>query len=255
MSSAMMSRLETRLYQLFQRRARNLLNVEDLLISSKMYGSSERSSSPYSVAMYADTYAAVKLHAFYQIKLGLHSLGLFNGNNTVFGNLLHRVCYNLAYFLPAGRDGSDSCDICPGSQRPSSCLWCLCGWLHLYFFMPFLMMIRLLLLPGSSLFIDRHLGQNGCGCSTITRSPSIGLGCRFVITAQPPMFSTVHGSISFAMVVIVGNERSLQRFIQNYVSPFQSSALLRYLLTDYALQGFSGFYAIFNFLCHGYQPP
>ena len=55
--------------------------------------------------------ASVELHAFDQVQLGEHRLGLFDRDDAVLGDLFHRVSDHAADFLVAGRDRRDLLDV------------------------------------------------------------------------------------------------------------------------------------------------
>ena len=69
--------------------------------------------------------ATVELHTFDQLQLILHGLGFLDGDDTVLGNLLHRVSDHLADFLAAGGNRSDLLDMILAVDRSCHRLDCL----------------------------------------------------------------------------------------------------------------------------------
>ena len=55
--------------------------------------------------------AAVELHAFHDLAVGLSGLGLLNGDDAVGGDLLHGVGDQLADLLVAGGDSAHTGDV------------------------------------------------------------------------------------------------------------------------------------------------
>ena len=64
--------------------------------------------------------ALVELHAFFQLELGLRRLRLFDRDDAVFRDLVHRIGDDLADGAILRRDGGDSRDIFIASRPGAS---------------------------------------------------------------------------------------------------------------------------------------
>ncbi len=89
-------------------KGQDLLNVGDFLVCDEDAGILQSRLHLVHVGGHiCRDIAPVKLHSFHQIKLCLHGLGLFNGDNAVPADLLHGICHQLAHFLiPCGDSGN-----------------------------------------------------------------------------------------------------------------------------------------------------
>ena len=92
------------LYHLLQQ-WKNLLNIGNLLICNENIWILKICFHFIHICSHVSgEITAVKLHTFYQIKLCLHGLGFFDGNNSIIGNLLHRICHHLSNLIIPGRN-------------------------------------------------------------------------------------------------------------------------------------------------------
>ena len=95
-------KLSACLYDLLQQR-KDLLNVADLLICDQDARIIQNCFHLLSIGCHiCGNVSSVELHSFYQIQLGLHGLGLLDGDNAVAGYLLHCICNELSYGLISG---------------------------------------------------------------------------------------------------------------------------------------------------------
>ena len=249
--------LRAGLYNLLQQR-KNFLNVGDLLIGNQDVGIIQNGFHLLHIGSHVSRYiTSVELHTFYQVQLGLHGLGLFNGDNAVLGNLLHSVCNHLADFIIRCGNRCYSCDISLALNRLGHLLdslnSCIGSLLHALSEHDRVCTCFQVL----HTFIDHCLCKNGSSCGTITGN-IVGLGSNFSYQLCAHVLELIlqldflgNGN------AIVGDERCAVCLGQHYVSSLRSQSYSDRIckLVNTGSKSFSCLYAKFNFLSHGCIPP
>ncbi len=166
--------------------------------------------------------ATVKLHAFYQIQLGVHGLGLLDGDDAILGNLLHGISDHLADLSIAGRNGSYLLDV----------LFTLYGCAHLLDGLNCSIGRLLHTLAEHDrvrtccqvlhAFVDHGLCQYGSSCGSVAGN-IIGLGssladdlCTHVLELILELDLLCNGN------TIIGNGRCAVALIQNNIASLRS---------------------------------
>ena len=115
------------LYDLLKDR-QDFLDAADLLIGDQDVGILHlRFHLLHIGAHISGNVTAVELHTFYQVELGVHGLGLFDGDDTVSGDLLHCLSDHLTDFVAAGGDRCYTCDLVlagNGLAHSGNCFYC-----------------------------------------------------------------------------------------------------------------------------------
>ena len=105
----------------------DLLNIGDLLIGDEDESVLENSFHLLGVGCHVGGWvAAVKLHAFNDLAVGICGLGLLNGNNAVLRDLLHSLGDQSADDIVAAGDSADTGDITAAGNGLGN----LRGWLR-----------------------------------------------------------------------------------------------------------------------------
>ena len=244
--------LSAALHYLLQQR-KDILDVGDLLVGDQDEGIVQRCLHLLHVGAHISAdIAAVKLHAFYQIQLGLHGLGLLNGDDAVLGNLLHGICHHLAYALIASGNAGYLSDLALAGYHRGLCLDGLYSGIN--------SLADTLTKDdgvGTGLQVLHTLSydglcQNGCSCGTVTGN-IVGLGshlsyqlCAHVLIGILEVDLLRNGN------AVVGDQRCTVALVQNHVSALRSKGYLNGICHCIytCLESLPGLNTIFNFLSH-----
>ena len=182
----------------------------------------------------------------------MHSLGLLNSDNTVFGNFLHSICNKLSDFLITCGDccyvgnllfavdclahifDSFNCNICcflhsfSEDDRVCTC----CQVLHSFMY---------------------HCLSKYCSCCCTITCYIVSLGCNFFDDLSTHVLESVLKLDLFCNGnTIVCDKRSTEGLVKYYVSSFRSKCY-SYCICKFIYTSFkccSGFCAVFDLFCH-----
>ena len=195
---------------------------------------------------------AVELHTLYNITVGFAGFGFFNGNNTVCGDLFHRVRNQLADEFICGGNGRDTCDVVTGLDRLCFCLECgndcVNRHLHTFFDNHRVCACRNIL----HTLADECLRKQGCGGSAVA-CDVIGLGCDLFDKLCAHIFECIFQLDFFCDgYTVVGNQRCAVFFVENHISAFRAecdfNGVAQFVNTG--LQCLARFFAVNNLFCH-----
>ena len=196
--------------------------------------------------------ASVKLHAFDQVKLGQHGLGLFDGDDAVLGNLFHSVCDHSADILVTGGNGSDLLDVVLALDGSAHCLdgfdCCIGGLSHALAQDDGICTCCQVL----HTFVDHGLCQNSCGRGAVT-CDIVGLGGNFLYELCAHVLERI---LEFNFLcngnTIICDRRSAVGLIQNNVSALGSKCDLNCIseFIDTFSKRYACVCAVLKFLCH-----
>ena len=233
---------------------KNILDGGDLLICDQDEGILEVGFHLVHICRHICTdVAPVKLHAFDQIQLGQHSLGLLDGDNAVLGDLFHRVRDHLSYVLIAGGNSRDLLDM----------ILALNGSAHsLDSFNSSLSSFAHTLAQDDRVracsevlhtFIDHSLCKYSRGRCAVAGN-IIGLGCDFLDELGAHVFKSI---LKLDLLgdghTVIGDSRSAVGLVQNNVPALgpQSDLYCISQLVDTFSHCHARICAVFKFLCHG----
>ena len=215
-------KLRAGLNDLLQQR-QDLLNIGNLLVCDQDAGIIQSSFHLIHICSHVSRdIASVKLHAFYQIQLSLHGLGLFDGNNAVSADLLHGIRHQLSYFFISCRDSGNSGDMLlavyllahPGDSFHSA----FRSLLHAFSQNDGISACRQVLDP----CVYHCLGQNGCGGGTVA-GHVIGLGSHFLHQLRAHVLKSVcQLDLLRDGHTVIGDQGSAEGLIEYYISSFRS---------------------------------
>jgi len=196
--------------------------------------------------------ASVELHAFDQVQLGLHGLGLFDRDDAVLGDLLHGVRDHSADLLVTGGDSRDLLDV----------VLALDGSAHLFDGLDSSVSGLAHTLAQNDgvgaccqvlhAFIDHGLCQDSCGGGAVARD-IIGLGGDFLDELCAHVLESIlELDLLGDRHAIVGDGRSAVGLVQNNVSALGSQGDLDCIrkLVDTFRQCHACICAVFEFLSH-----
>ena len=152
----------------------------------------------------------------------MHSLGFFYSDNTIIGNLLHSISYQLTNLFITCRNCCYICDLGFAAYFLAHLLDCfysnICSFLHTFSHND-----RVCTCCQVSHSLMYHCLSKYCSsCSTITCN-IVGFGCYFFNQLCTHIFKCI---LKFDLFrngnTIVSDQRSTELFIKNYVSSFRS---------------------------------
>ncbi len=240
------------LNDLLQKR-QNLLDIGNLLISDQDAGVLQRGFHLIHIGSHVGrNIASVELHSFHQIQLGLHGLGLFNGNNTVSADLLHGIRHQLSYGIISGRDGCHSGDMLLAvyflAHLGNSLYSAVGSLLHTLSQDNGVGACRQVLHTG----VYHRLCQYG-SCGGSVSCHVVGLGgylfyklCAHVLKSVSQLDLLCNGH------TVIGDQGSPEGLIQHHISSFGSQCHSHGVsqLIDAGLQCRTGLCSVFDFFCH-----
>ena len=196
--------------------------------------------------------AAVELHALDQIQLGLHGLGLFDGDDAVLADLLHRIRDHLADFLVTGGDRRHAGDLVLAldrlahlDQRVHSRIG---GLLHALLQDDRIGACRQV--PHA--FMHHGLCQDRRGGGAVA-GHVVGLGSHFLDQLRAHVLKAVFQlDLLGDGHAVVGDGRAAVGLLKNNVPALRSQGHADDIrkLVNASLQCFSGFNAVFDLFCH-----
>ncbi len=164
---------------------------------------------------------AVELHAFNNIGLCFQTFVLFDGDHTFVADFLHRVRDLTAdFFLAVCRDGADLGNFVAVVDRARCCFdrFDDSGGRHV----DAALQVHRVHASGNRFhaFFNDGLGQNGCGCCTVTRFV-VGPGSNFLDHLCAHVFELVFQFDFFRYgYTVFGDARRAKGFVQHNVTAF-----------------------------------
>ena len=231
----------------------NLLNVADLLVGDEDERVVDDGFHLVGIGDHVGgEIAAVKLHAFDYIAVGLGGLAFLEGDDAVLADLLHGFGDQGADVLVAGGNGADAGDVLGPGHGLGDTLHCLDGGLS--GLLDALLHDHGVCARGQILqtFADHGLGQNGGGGGAVA-GDIVGLGGDFLDELCAHVLKSV---LKLDLLgdgdAVVGDQGRAEFLIQHHIAALGAEGNLHGIgeLIDAALDRFSCFFAVNNLLSH-----
>ena len=232
---------------------KDILNRGDLLVCDEDVAVVKNSFHLLAVGSHVGReVAAVELHTFNDLGVGLGGLGLLNGDNTVGGDLFHCVGNECAYDLVAGGNSADAGDIIGTVDLLCACLEAFDSAVNSLFHT--LAQDHGVRACGNVLhaLVDHCLGKQSCGRCTVARSV-VGLCGDFLDELSAHVLG---GVVKLDLLgdgnTVIGDKGSAVLLVKNNVSALRAESDLYCVgeLVNTAQKRVSCIYTVINIFCH-----